>query len=67
MLYFEKGIDAGHVRSARRGSAYTATYYDVRTGQWIERGTVEADEFGVLDLPAKPTEDDWALVLAVDG
>ena len=32
LLYFEKGIDAGYVRSARHDSQYKADWYDVRTG-----------------------------------
>jgi hypothetical protein len=67
LLYFEKGIGAGYVRSALHDSSYKADWYDVRTGEWIDAGIVEASDLEMIDLPAKPDEDDWALRLKLVG
>ncbi len=63
LLYFEKGIRAGTVRSARHDSRYQADWYDVRAGRWIDAGTVASDDLEMIRLPAKPDDEDWALRL----
>jgi hypothetical protein len=63
LLYFEKDIPAGYIRSARNDSSYAAAWYDVRTGKWIDAGVLYSDELEMIPLPAKPDDEDWALRL----
>jgi len=63
LLYFEKGIEAGYVRSARHDATYKADWYDVRTGEWLDAGLMASSDLEIVQLPAKPDDDDWALRL----
>lgn len=63
MLYFEKGCPAGHLQSVQHNARYRASYYDVRTGDWLDAAAAKADDSGSLHLPDKPTDEDWALLL----
>jgi hypothetical protein len=42
---------------------YHAYFFDPRTGQDIELGTVQPDAEGWWKIPAKPSREDWVLVL----
>lgn len=63
LVYFEKGIEPGYIRSALHDADYRAHWYDVRTGRWIDAGVFRSDDLETVDLPPKPTDDDWALRL----
>ena len=63
LLYFEKGIEPGYVRSALHDAQYKAEWYDVRTGKWVDAGILQADDLETIDLPSKPDDEDWALRL----
>ena len=63
LIYFEKGNEPGYLRGTRHDAAYAATWFDPRQGQWIDAGEWRSDELECIDLPALPTDDDWALKL----
>jgi hypothetical protein len=63
MLYFEADTPPASLRSALPDRAYHAQWFDPRTGQWSDAGTLTANQRTYITLPAKPTEDDWALKL----
>ena len=63
MVYFEAGCPAVRLRGAAHLGAYTAHWFDPRTGTWGEPFTLQANADGEIALPPKPNEDDWALKL----
>ncbi|MBC7237616.1 MAG: DUF4038 domain-containing protein [Chloroflexi bacterium] len=63
LLYFEADCPRGTVRSALLNRRYAATWFDPRTGAWLDAGVLEADNVGRIALPAPPTTEDWALRL----
>jgi hypothetical protein len=68
MIYFEKGCPARRLRSVHYDGIYKAAWFDPRTGIWSDAGTVIADpEERILQLPEKPTDDDWCLKLILRG
>lgn len=64
-LYFEADCPPSHVRGALRLTDYAATWFDPRTGEWIAAGVLTSSVDGQLDLPAFPSEGDWATRLTV--
>jgi hypothetical protein len=65
MLYFEADTPPAALRSALPDRSYRAQWFDPRTGQWSDAGTLTADQRTYVQLPAKPTSDDWALKLVL--
>jgi hypothetical protein len=63
LLYFEKGCPPSQVRGALLGTAYHAEWFDPREGTWKDGGTVRSSLTGTLELPAFPSDADWALRL----
>jgi len=73
MAYFEKDCPQATVAGASPSAAYTARWFDPRTGEWPGRArTLEADAAGKLALPRFPgnrtkSDADWALKLIRKG
>jgi hypothetical protein len=69
LAYFEKGCPRSQIRGARLWSAYRAQWFDPRTGQWSEAGNgmLKSNQIGVMDVPAFPSDNDWALKLEYTG
>ncbi|UCG57604.1 MAG: DUF4038 domain-containing protein [Phycisphaerales bacterium] len=70
LLYFEKSCPNATVSGALRGNKYTASWFNPRTGGWIDASALAADGAGVIILPDFPdgsgrSETDWALKLAL--
>jgi hypothetical protein len=65
LLYFEADTPPASLRSALPDHTYQALWFDPRTGQWSDAGTVTANQQTYVALPAKPTDDDWALKLTL--
>jgi hypothetical protein len=65
LVYFEQGCPKSQVRGARLNTNYRAEWFDPRTGAWSQagNGVVRANHIGVIDVPAMPTDSDWALRL----
>ncbi|MHC4249567.1 MAG: apiosidase-like domain-containing protein [Planctomycetota bacterium] len=68
MLYFERGCLRARLSGAKEGATYVVRWFVPRTGEWTAFGDVEADGYGVIDLPswpsgADPSETDWAMKL----
>lgn len=49
------------------GSSYTAYFFNPRTGVEISVSSVNLDALGRWPVPAKPTMEDWVLVLENEG
>jgi hypothetical protein len=66
LLYFEKECPAVVIfRGAIPGRAYTASWFDPRTGRWIaiEDGLTADPSWGRFVLPPIPTNNDWGMKL----
>ncbi len=63
LLYFEADCPPATVRGALADRDYRASWYDPRTGTWVEAGTLRADPRCAIALPTFPSEDDWGLKL----
>jgi hypothetical protein len=63
LLYFEAGCPQATVRGALPDRAYDAQWFDPRTGEWIDGGTLTADQRCYIALPAFPGEEDWGIKL----
>jgi hypothetical protein len=66
LAYFEKGCPNRSVlRSAIPEAAYRAHWFDPRIGQWSPagKGFLKADNWGRIELPDFPSENDWGLKL----
>jgi len=57
LLYFEEDCPRATVSGALSGRTYEATWFNPRTGEWIEAGRSEADGNGVIRLPAFPGDE----------
>jgi hypothetical protein len=68
MVYYEKDCPANRLRSVLSDGIYKATWFDPRTGEWIDTGVLNADsEERINRMPQKPTDDDWCLKLNLIG
>jgi hypothetical protein len=65
LLYFEADTPPASLRSALPDRSYRAKWFDPRTGQWADAGTLVANQRTYLSLPEKPSPDDWALKLTL--
>ena len=64
LCYFEKDCPQVVVRGLSPGAAYTSTWFDPRSGSWMEDEQVlMADSGGGIKLPTYPLADDNALRL----
>ena len=64
-LYFEADCPQATVRGALADRTYRAQWFDPRTGEWIDAGTLTADQRCHVALPAFPSEGDWGLKLTL--
>jgi hypothetical protein len=65
LIYLEKDTPETAVTGLSGGCAYTATWFDPRTGEWGQPAKLDSDHRGGLILPDKPSEQDWALKLVI--
>jgi hypothetical protein len=70
LLYFEKGCPKAVLSGAISGGKYKVRWFDPRTGQWTDAGTLAADSSGKITLPNFPdsssiSQIDWALKLTL--
>jgi hypothetical protein len=64
LAYFEKNCPAHSiVREAIPRAVYQLTWFNPRNGEWSQAMEVAADKWGRIELPAFPSDDDWALKL----
>jgi hypothetical protein len=66
LAYFEKdSAQPSTIRGAAPGTIYRALWFDPRTGQWsqVPAGTLRANQWGWIAVPALPSADDWGLKL----
>jgi hypothetical protein len=65
MAYFEAGCAQAAVRGAQADRAYHAQWFDPRTGNWQDIGTLTADPRCYVALPPFPAKGDWALKMTL--
>jgi hypothetical protein len=70
LLYFEKDCNRATLSGALPDAEYKASWFNPRTGQWTEAGTLTADSAGKIVLPSFPgnlekTDTDWGLKLTL--
>src|SRR5208283_4667188 len=67
LVYYEKGCPSQVVRGAIPGASYEAKWFDPRTGAWsdVESGLLKAGMTGWINIPRKPSDEDWGLRLVV--
>ncbi len=70
MLHFEADCRAASVRGTLFEREYAATWFDPRTGEWIDAGTLESGHMCEISLPPFPDGDDpsstdWAMKLVL--
>ncbi len=63
MIYFEANCPRAQVRGCAYRGAYEATWFNPRTGEWMQAGTLIASDTCEIALPPFPGEGDWALKL----
>ncbi len=66
LAYYEQGCPNGVVRGALPGETYETSWFDPRKCEWIPvgpTGALEADRWGRIEIPEKPTGSDWGLRL----
>ena len=69
LAYFEKETPREGVlfRGGRYGGSYRLSWYDPRTGKWLDRGErIDIDVRGVAEIPRLPDDEDWALKMVLD-
>jgi len=64
-LYFENKARRATITNASANAAHRFTWYNTRTGEWLESATVQSDGQGRLQLPLFPgggeeADADWA-------
>jgi len=70
LLYFEKDCNRATLSGALPDAKYKASWFNPRTGQWTDAGTLTADSAGKIALPSFPgnlekTDTDWGLKLTL--
>ncbi len=61
LIYHEKGTPVTELHGLAPRAAYSAAWFDPRTGQWDGKALLTADSRGKVELPGKPDGGDWAL------
>ena len=65
LVYWEKGCPTDQLRGVLAHANYEAKWFDPRKSEWqdVRSGTLTSNTSGVIRMPKKPTEDDWAMRL----
>ena len=69
LAYLEKGCPQVTVRSVMPERIYIARWFNPRTGEWRPAGpgNLRSNVAGRIQIPPAPSDDDWALSLALTG
>lgn len=68
LLYFESGAPAPLIRSLLPDTSYECRWFNPRTGEWTRvPEALETTQTGRVQLPGRPSDDDWAAVLVAQG
>jgi len=59
-IYFENKAERAKISNLKPNQSYQFTWYNTRTGQWLERSTVTTDSQGIVQLPQFPDGKDVA-------
>ncbi len=64
LIYLERGVPQQvTVRGAAPDAQYDASWFDPRKGEWIAAGSLTANTAGRIDLPKRPSDEDWGVRL----
>lgn len=65
LVYLEKGVPQVTVRGAVPDAQYEARWFNPRNGEWtdVASGILTANTAGRIELPPRPSEDDWGVRL----
>ena len=66
MLYFEAECPPAVVRGALYERDYRARWFNPRTGEWIDAGSLGSGPLCEIKLPPFPADGDWALKLVLE-
>lgn len=61
--FYNTGRSTGELRRLDPAKVYTVSWYNPLTGKFVEAGQADVTSDGVCQLPEKPTDGDWALVV----
>ena len=62
LLYFESKAERAKISNLEPNKSYQFTWYDTRTGKWLEKSTVTTDSQGIAQMPQFPDGADVATV-----
>lgn len=70
LLYFENKAERPKIKDLQPDKSYQFTWYNTRTGQWLDASTVKTNSQGIAQLPSFPgggdvATTDWAAKLSV--
>ena len=65
LVYWEKGCPASQLRGVLSHAAYEAKWFDPRSSEWLDAGTLTSNTNSVIRVPAKPSDDDWGMRLVL--
>jgi len=67
LLYFEADCPPAVLRGVLFERDYFAVWFDPRDGRWIEAGILSSTSLCEIQLPAFPSDSDWAMKLSLQG
>jgi hypothetical protein len=70
LLYFESKAERARISNLKPNKSYQFTWYNTRTGQWLDASTLTTDSQGIAQLPSFPDGGavatlDWAAKLTL--
>ncbi|MFD0716840.1 DUF4038 domain-containing protein [Paenibacillus sp. GCM10027626] len=63
VFFFNSGTGTGQLRNMEANAAYTASWFDPRTGHYYPIPMVVKSSTGTWSIPAKPSDADWVLLV----
>lgn len=64
LYFFSKDRSTGVITDISADRAVDARWFNPRSGEWIEVAGLSSSKGGGLDLPEKPDEGDWVLMIS---
>ena len=61
--FYNPDTVTGKLKNMRPEKSYTAQWYDPRNGEYRRIGEITPDTNGVWEIPAKPSDEDWVLLI----
>jgi hypothetical protein len=61
--FYNSGTVTGKLKNMSPGKSYTAQWFDPQRGEYLRIGEITSDSDGIWEIPAKPSDEDWVLLL----